>query len=192
MSPRASLPPLPVCDITGPVLPIIIVDTREQEPLEFRRLPSRVGTLTQGDYSVAGLESDVAIERKSIPDLVGSLTSGRERFMREIDRLRGCGFGRLLIVGTEADIHSGRYRSNAKPKSILHSLYAIESRGLPVVFTPSPCEAAALIERWAWWRSRAVLQAGNRLLEESGSTSKALERSVTLQKVLDESTYSGG
>lgn len=67
-------------------------------------------------------------------------------------------------MGTEADIHARRYRSNASPKSIMHSLYAIESRGLPVVFSATPYEAAALIERWAWWRCRAVLQNGNALL----------------------------
>ena len=185
MSAPDAFPPLPVCDATSPVVPVVIVDSREQTPLEFHRLPSRVGTLTQGDYSVAGLESDFAVERKSIPDLLGSLTSGRERFMREIDRLRGCGFCRLLVVGLEDDISSGRYRSNANPKAIMHSLYAIESRGLPVVFSPSPYEAAALIERWAWWRSRAVLQAGNRFLEESVRGSKGLEGSVSQQKVLE-------
>lgn len=156
--------PLPVRETSGPILPTIIIDSREQTPLEFHRFPCRVEGLTQGDYSVAGLETDFAIERKSIADLVGSLTTGRERFMREVDRLRSCPFSRLLIVGGEADIHARRYRSNASPKSIMHSLYAIESRGLPVVFSPTPYEAAALVERWAWWRCRAVLQTGNALL----------------------------
>jgi len=163
----APFPPLPVRPTSGEFLPVIITDTREQAPLEFRRLPSRPGTLATGDYSVAGLESDFAIERKSIADLVGSLTSGRERFMREVDRLRSCPFSRLLIVGTVADIHAARYRSNASPKSILHSLYGIESRGLPVVFAPDPATAAELVERWGWWRARAVLQAGNSLIQKN-------------------------
>lgn len=166
MTTAETLPPLPVrATVAGDILPTIIVDTREQAPLAFPRLPSRTGTLTQGDYSIAGLESDFAIERKSISDLVGSLTAGRERFMREVDRLRGCSFARLLIVGTEAELMAGRYRSNANPKAIVNSLHAIESRGLPVVFATTPEDAAALVERWAWWRARAVLNIGNELLK---------------------------
>ena len=157
--------PLPVRNSITAIMPTIIVDTREQTPLVFQSLPFRTATLTQGDYSVAGLEADFAIERKSISDLVGSLTSGRERFMREIDRLRGCPFARLLIVGTEHDIASHRYRSNASPKAIINSLHAIESRGLPVGFADTPAKAAALVERWAWWRCRAVLNIGNELIK---------------------------
>jgi hypothetical protein len=35
--------------------PIVIIDTREQDPLPFSRLKSQTSTLTTGDYSVAGL-----------------------------------------------------------------------------------------------------------------------------------------
>ena len=71
---------------------------------------------------------------------------------------------RLLIIGTEADLVAGKYRSNANPTAIINSLHAIESRGLPVVFAENPVQAAALVERWAWWRCRAVLNIGNELL----------------------------
>lgn len=170
MTTAEAFPPLPARQSAAPFLPVLIIDTREQTPLAFSRLPSRTGTLTSGDYSIAGLESDFAIERKSIPDLVGSLTSGRERFMREVDRLRGFPFARLLIVGTEAEIIEGQYRSNANPTAMMHSLHAIESRGLPVVFTATPAAAAAMVERWAWWRARAVLQSGNDLIGQSNTT----------------------
>ena len=170
MTTAEAFPPLPARQSAAPFLPVLIIDTREQTPLAFSWLPSRTGTLTSGDYSIAGLESDFAIERKSIPDLVGSLTSGRERFMREVDRLRGFPFARLLIVGTEAEIIEGQYRSNANPTAMMHSLHAIESRGLPVVFTATPAAAAAMVERWAWWRARAVLQSGNDLIGQSNTT----------------------
>jgi ERCC4-type nuclease len=45
--------------------PVIVIDSREQEPLSFTRLRSVVGTLTSGDYSVAGLEELFAVERKT-------------------------------------------------------------------------------------------------------------------------------
>jgi len=56
--------------------PTIIVDTREQNPLTFERLESRVGTLQIGDYSIAVLEELFAVERKSIPDRVRCCVRG--------------------------------------------------------------------------------------------------------------------
>jgi hypothetical protein len=45
--------------------PMIVVDTREQEPLVFKSLQAVRGTLLSGDYSVAGLEELFSVERKS-------------------------------------------------------------------------------------------------------------------------------
>ena len=128
----------------------LIIDTREQTPLAFTRYEAIRGTLTSGDYSIEGLEHKFAIERKSISDLNGSLTSGRNRFERELHRLRGYDFARLLIAGTEKDLIEGNYRSKAKPKSILHSLWAFEVRyNVPVVFGGDEIQSARLVERWA-------------------------------------------
>ena len=67
-----------------------MVDTREQEPLIFQRLSSIQGALTAGDYSVAGMEDLFSIERKTVSDLVGCcMGANRERFERELHRLRG-------------------------------------------------------------------------------------------------------
>ena len=156
---NATLPELPtVAKSPEKFLPTIIQDTREQEPLFFETLPVIEGTLSTGDYSVVGLENDFAVERKSLPDLFGSLTSGRDRFMREIQRLNGFTFRRLLIIGSEHEIEQGQHRSRVSPKSVLHSLAAIEARGVPVVFSASPARAAAQIEKWAFWRAREVLK----------------------------------
>ena len=65
---------------------LIVVDSREQCPFPFthERYEAQVqpGTLTVGDYSLAGLEDKVAVERKSLPDLVACLGRERERFAR--------------------------------------------------------------------------------------------------------------
>ncbi len=66
---------------------VAIVDTREQLPLGLTPLQSVEGTLTTGDYSVAGLKHVVAIERKSLPDLLGCIGQQRDRFDREVQRL---------------------------------------------------------------------------------------------------------
>jgi hypothetical protein len=86
----------------------IIVDTREQTPLPFRRFQTRGGALLSGDYSVAGLEQLFAVERKSIGDVVACCVGqNRERFGRELHRLRGFRFKGLLVVGNEAEILAG-------------------------------------------------------------------------------------
>jgi DNA excision repair protein ERCC-4 len=120
--------------------PVILVDTREQDPLPFSRLKTQAGTLVTGDYSVAGLESLFAVERKSISDLVGCcIGQNRERFERELHRLRGFQFKRLIIIGSEAQILKGEYHSNIKPQAITGTLHAFEVRyDVPVVFCETP------------------------------------------------------
>ena len=70
--------------------PAIIEDTREQRPLPFHLLDPRDalpvirGGLELGDYSAVGMEADLFIERKALPDLVGSVTHDRRRFEDEL------------------------------------------------------------------------------------------------------------
>ncbi|MBW8782968.1 MAG: ERCC4 domain-containing protein [Verrucomicrobia bacterium] len=146
--------------------PVIVVDTREQAPLVFLRLQSVRDTLTTGDYSFRGGEDLFAIERKSIADLVACCVGdNRERFFRELHRLRGHKFRRLLIVGTREEIEAGGYRSQIKPAAVLATVAVIETRfDVPAVFAASPDEAARLVERWAWYAAREVVEAANELL----------------------------
>jgi ERCC4-type nuclease len=135
--------------------------------LPFSQLATKPGTLLSGDYSIAGAEELFVVERKSIADLVMSCTSERERFERELHRLRGFRFKRLVIVGSEADILHGNFRSLANPRAILATLYCFEIRyDLPFVFLPTPELAGRQVERWAIWFSREIKKAAN-LLEQS-------------------------
>lgn len=82
---------LAVCPFT------VIIDSREQLPYEFSGLvdhagdsmvvPTVVRGLQSGDYSIDGMEDCIAIERKSLDDLYGSVTWGRDRLEAEIFRL---------------------------------------------------------------------------------------------------------
>ena len=161
-----SLPALKGLSRLADLRPCVVIDTREQTPLCFSRLPSIGGTLTSGDYSVTGLEHEFAVERKSIPDLVACCTSSnRERFERELHRLRGFRFARLLVVGTIEEIRAGDYRSNLAPKVVLHTIAAFEARyNVPVVFEPDPKAAAARVEAWSYWFTREVVESANELL----------------------------
>lgn len=129
----------------------IIEDTREQRGLG-RFFSSSVTVvregLPEGDYSTPELRGLVAIERKSVADLVGSLTHGRERFMREIERLRGYTFRALVVEGTLAEIEAGAYRSRAHPHSMVGSVCSlIADHSLPVIFCGDAKSTAAIVEK---------------------------------------------
>ncbi len=122
----------------------IICDSREQLPYLFvnddlyKGTKLETGTLATGDYSLVGLEDRVAVERKSLDDLMNCLGRDRERFMREMER------GRRLesfCVVAECDwraIAQGAYRSQIRPQSALATIHAIMSRMMiPVIFAGS-------------------------------------------------------
>ena len=120
---------------------VVVVDTREQEPYTFD--PARVEVIRRalpaGDYSLLGLENSVAVERKSIEDFVGTVIRGRERFARELARLRECEFACVVVECSLTDILSGRYRSDA------HSI--IVDYGVPVFFCGSRQAARLFVEQ---------------------------------------------
>ena len=150
--------------------PTIIVDTREQTPLPFANLPTERRTLATGDYSILGFERDFSVERKSVADLVQSLTRERDRFSRELQRMRAFDFRRLLVVGTLADLEEHRYRSLANPKAIIGSLCAFEVRfDVPVCFRETPEAAATQIERWATYFLRERLASAADVLRRYGA-----------------------
>ena len=91
----------------------IVVDTRERRGWDF---PGAVRKkLEAGDYSVSGLEHLVCVERKSLADLVQSLTRARARFFREIAILARRRFAAVVVEAAVADLVGHRYASDASP-----------------------------------------------------------------------------
>jgi hypothetical protein len=86
---------------------MIIVDTREQKPFEFRGIDDHRGhvlevattrrKLDAGDYSILGLEQEIAVERKTKPDMYGTAGKGRDRFEREIELLAAMAAPAIVI-----------------------------------------------------------------------------------------------
>jgi DNA excision repair protein ERCC-4 len=114
---------------------------------------------------VAGMTELFAIERKTISDLIAcSMGQNRARFERELHRLRGYRFKRLLIVGTELEVQQGAGYSRINPKSVFGSLSAWECRyDLPVVWRDTPEAAAREVERWVFYFARELVEAVNDL-----------------------------
>ena len=142
----------------------IVIDTREQAPLPIPRYWYVRGTLKTADYSILGYESAFAIERKSLQDLVGSLTHGRARFERELNRLAAFQFKRVLVEAPWKSINVGAFDfSLARPKSIRASITAFEMRyGIPFVFADGRKEAVQHIILWAryWLREQLKTPTG--------------------------------
>lgn len=93
-----------------------MVDTREQDSYgPLFRTPYVVQGLSEGDYSVIGLENRIAIERKSLPELISSLTHDRIPFEKELSKAKS--YDRFYVVCecTPDDILQHSYRSDAHP-----------------------------------------------------------------------------
>ena len=143
-----------------------LIDTREQRPLDLSPLAMEPATLDTGDYSLAGLESLVRVERKSLPDLVVCVGPERERFERELVRLRGFPHRLLVVEATWTDIEEHGYRSKTTPASVIGSLLAWMSDGVPVLMAGDHERAGKFVSRFLFtvarrrWRElRGLVQA---------------------------------
>lgn len=122
----------------------IIVDSREQAPWDFSRfdVPTVVQGLPTGDYSLAGLEHVVAIERKSPEDLLGCIGRSRGRFERELERLAGMRFAAVVCEEPWVALTRGCHRSRLRPESIVGTLLAWSVR-LPIHWHFAPGRSSA-------------------------------------------------
>ncbi len=100
----------------------IVRDTREQAPLAFPDWTIKSGTLAAGDYSVVGLEEHIAVERKELSDFLGCVTHDRDRFKRELQRLRAYRYRAVVIEATLQGITGQHYRSRVAPAAVIGSM----------------------------------------------------------------------
>lgn len=133
--------------------PYILIDTREQKALRFPPdldVDCGVATLPAGDYSVRGFTHLIALERKSVSDLVQTLSHGRERFENELDLLEQYRWRAIIVEGNQSDVEAGIYRSNMSVRSVIGSLRAVWWRwGVPTFWAGDPKGAAELVSWFA-------------------------------------------
>lgn len=144
--------------------PVIVVDTREQQPYAFDG--AVVKTLTSGDYSIVGLEDQVAVERKSKADAYSSLGQGRARFRREFERLALLDYAAVVIEDTLAGFLRRPPFTQMNPRSALASLIAWSVRyRVPVYFAGDRAHGRALTQKllqmyWRYHKEVVVERAG--------------------------------
>jgi DNA excision repair protein ERCC-4 len=128
---------------------VLVQDSREQLPYgPLFQTPYVIGALDCGDYSVAGLEHLISIERKSFQDLLGSLTSGRDRFEAELKTARSLHKFYILVECSPGDILVDDFGklSRAQPRSIWGTICACSTRYAPFIFGGIRADSARLCE----------------------------------------------
>lgn len=155
-------------------IPAIIVDTREQRPYTFANIEAdkrdgggivpvavRVGTLASGDYSLDGFEDRIAVERKSLADLYGTLGKGRERFERELARLDRMDAACVIVEACWHEIiECPPVHSRLSPRSVYRSILAWSQR-FPRVHWWTVADRAMgeiTVYRWLerWWKDHTT------------------------------------
>jgi len=140
--------------------PVVLIDTREKLPFDFSRFPNWIAEekrqkLKAGDYSVEGMEKLLALERKTLSDLITTLMQDRPRFFRLCEQLAKYRWRALLVEASYEDIKSP-YDADytlAHPNAVSGTLDALEAKfGIPVIYA-SQYKALAE-EKAASWLSK--------------------------------------
>ena len=118
--------------------PVIVIDTREQNPLDFSRFEGWFAgierrALKLGDYSIAGLEDHCVVERKDLADLAHSLTTERSVFVNRLRLMSRYPHRLLVIAASFSEVKSPQMSIGGSPNRITQSLIAILA-GLGIPF----------------------------------------------------------
>ncbi len=132
-------------------LPVIIVDQQEKLPLTRYFDPKLVrvqsASLATGDYTLAGASDLLAIERKSLSDLLSCITSDRERFMDQMRRMKDYPSRFLIIEAQREAIEAEVYSRNVRAKSVVNTLVGIAARwNVCVEYRDGPEDAARMVQ----------------------------------------------
>ena len=124
----------------------IIVDSREQKPWWNN---CEVAGLKTGDYSIKGHEEHFAIERKSLPDLLQTLTSGHQRFKKELARATQMRYFAILVEGSYSDMAKKKWANSWRSRVQGHTILSIVNTlrvkyGIQIIFASSRVEAKSI------------------------------------------------
>ena len=161
----------------------VIQYTREQLPYEWdiyeptsrgpQRIivPVKVQTLKTGDYTIAGHEDRICIERKTVSDLTRTITHGRDRWVRELDRMAGMDWSCVLIEANwDAWLQYVSYQTQASPKALDSSILAWMQRYPKTHWVWRPNRKAAERTAWKvldrWSRDHGEREGGNEVVQQ--------------------------
>lgn len=124
-------------------------------------LPNCVVRNIQGpfDYTIEGpvgpMDAVLGVERKSLPNLLGEVTSGRDRWERALARMRDTKAPAIVLEVSLSRLLEGQFRrTRVSPESVIGSVLAWSRRyRVPVWLTESRSGGKMLTQ---WWLARAA------------------------------------
>ena len=136
----------------------IIIDTRERRPLKFKDRQIEVQTLKFGDYAFSSPSAscNCHIERKSLTDLIGTLSGGYQRFHEEIKRADEADASLIILVEEKiTNALSFNYlphisrKIRATPEFIFHRVRSLIQKypHIQFLFVNGRKEASRVVER---------------------------------------------
>lgn len=109
----------------------ILIDTREQKALDFFSQKIQKIKLPCGDYGCLVNDEElvpIMFERKSIPDLFGSLSKGYKRFKAMLKRAQAENIKVVIIIeGSLNKVLKGYSRSQRSGISIVKQLFSLRA-----------------------------------------------------------------
>jgi hypothetical protein len=120
--------------------PTVVIDSQEHRGYRFERFSNWFAgaihkRLPIGDYTLLGMEEEVIVERKTVPDLVNSIIQDRKDFIEKCERLSKFRKKCLVVEGSLNDVKTPYEDSQAHPNAVFGSLLAAQERwDIPVYF----------------------------------------------------------
>lgn len=138
----------------------VVVDSREQLPLNLYPMTEVRGSLQTADYSLLGCEHLIAIERKSGADFLGCVGQGRERFERELERMLAYRYRCMVIETTYGMLMTGDPllygRTKVTPNAAVACATRWATRGIHVHFAGSRQAAEHFVKFFLWLSAKEL------------------------------------
>ncbi len=140
----------------------IIIDTREQEGYSFSA-PALRQKLDAGDYSIVGFESQVAVERKSLPDFIHTIIRQRQRFYRELEKLMTFSSACIVVEANFRDLIEGNFRSDVHANALIGAVASISAGFVPVYFCSDRQASCRFVEEYLTHFHRKITECNKQL-----------------------------
>lgn len=136
----------------------IVIDSREQLPYQFDGMATVRKKLDAGDYSLEGYEHVVSVERKNFSDCWGSMSTGRARFERCVQRLAKLDRAAIVVESSLSRLAiPPPYIQRTTAASVIGGLISWSAQfAIPVFFCDSREQGERITVRFlaAWLKHR--------------------------------------
>ena len=133
---------------------VALVDSREQLPLCLDPLRVEQTSLVTGDYSVKNLEKIIAVERKSLSDLLFCIGRERPRFDACVQRLLAYPHRAMVVESSWQELEAGNWRSLITPSQAVGSCIGWMCSGLPIIMAGDHARAGRFVSRLLFTAAR--------------------------------------